>query len=235
MLYSLDQLPPQVIKLSPEYQNYWFNAYKSAFDLKSNDWLAIKTAWKVVQSVASLPHDLPLYITKANLDAQGRMQFQATASDTKKDTYDERMSLELFSGFIEDFSGEEFVSLSHYPRLDSKRGELGLIEKIYIDGNFMKIKGYFHNSPLATAAYNAIRKDRRDNVPIEKRIRVSIGFYDRKHKHGDNLIWEASDNGPCAYCMMGMEEKIYLRGKLDHCALTRVPANRRTLIEVNDE
>lgn len=234
MLYTIEQLPKQVLELSKEFQDYWFAAYKSAFDIKSNDLIASKAAWKVLRGILDLPTDLPLYISKANLDDDGRMSFLGLASDTKKDVFTERMSLDLFQGFIRDFRGDEYVSLSHFKRLEDGDGEIGRIEKIYLDGSFMKVKGYFNETRLGKATYNAIRKDRRDNLPIEKRVRLSIGFYDRHHKHGENLEWEydTENPAPCVFCMMGLKEKTYLQGILDHVAATRRPANRRTFIEV---
>ena len=234
MLYTKENLPTQVLRLSEDFQEYWFAAYKSAYDIKSNDIIASKTAWKVLQNISNLPNDLPLYISKANLDADGRMLFVATASDIGKDVFQERMSIELFEGFIRDFRGDEYVSLSHYKRLEDGTGELGRVDKIYLDGSYLKVRGYFNETPLGRAAYNAIRKDRRDDVPVEKRIRVSIGFYDRYHKHEDNLEWKFEGGTPCVYCMMGLGNKVYLEGIFDHTALTRKPANRRTDIKVEN-
>lgn len=234
MLYTKENLPKQVLSLSKDFQDYWFSAYKSAFDIKKDEIISSRAAWRVLQEIASLPNEISLYISKANLDSDGRMLFVATASDNKKDVYDENMSLELFQGFIRDFRGDEYVSLSHYPRLDDGTGEIGRIEKIYLDGSFLKVRGYLFDTPLGRATYNAIRKDRRDDVPVEKRIRVSIGFYDRRHKHGNNLEWKFDGETPCMYCMMGMKEKTYLEGVFEHCAVTRRPANRRTDIKVED-
>lgn len=235
MLYTIEKLPKQVLELSKEFQDYWFAAYKSAFDIKSNDLIASKAAWKVLRGILELPTDLPLYISKANLDDDGHMTFLGTASDTKKDVYTDKMTVDLFEGFIKEFRGDEYVCLSHYKRLDDGSGEIGRIDKIYLDGNYLKVKGNFNETPLGKATYNAIRKDRRDDVPVERRVRLSIGFYDRYHKHGNDLEWRYDNEkpAPCVHCLLGMKEKSYLYGIFDHVAATRRPANRRTDIEVD--
>jgi hypothetical protein len=158
------------------------------------------------------------------------MLFQATASDTLPDQYEERMSVDLYQSFIDKFLGDEYISLSHYSELDGK-GVLGNIEKMYVDGNKLKIRGYFSDTRLGIGAFNAIRKDRRDNVPEGKRVRLSIGFYDRKHQH-EGYVWEFKSGKPCLKCAMGFKkDKVYLDGQLVHCAMTRIPVNSRSTFD----
>lgn len=177
------------------------------------------------------------YITKATVSPDGKMIFAATCSDTEPDLYAEKMSSELFKSFIQKFDGTEFVSLAHYPRLKSGKGEVGSVSTVYIDGNQLKAKGYFNDTPLGIAVFNSIRKDRRDNIPVEKRVRISIGFYDLQHQHGENgYVWNYSEGKPCDLCAKGLTQgKIYLSGDLDHIAVTRVPVNRRTEIVTRSE
>lgn len=166
-----------------------------------------------------------MYITKASLGRDGIMRWAGTASDVLPDRADERTSLELFRDFIERAEGEPpFVSVSHYPR---EAGEAGMVSALYIDGQKFKAKGQFHDTSLGRAAFEAVRRDMLDGTPPEKRIRFSIGFFDLAHRHGDKLYIR---QGPtdCPMCNAGLGDKVYVKGKLDHLALTRVPCNPRT-------
>jgi len=180
------------------------------------------------------------YITKASLDDDGRMLWAATASDTDPDSYSEKMSLELYESFINriDSANPPYLSLAHYPRLGGK-GEAGVATEVYIQGKQLKAKGYFHDTPLGVSIFNAIRKDRRTR-PEERsnnddRIRISIGFYDRKHSHSNGTVWEYKSGQPCTQCALGIGGKVYLDGVLEHLAVTRVPVNKRTDITAKSE
>jgi hypothetical protein len=182
-----------------------------------------------------------LYITKANLDSNGKMQFAAVASDTAKDSYLEEMSVGLYQSFLrymeQGINLPIYLSLAHYPRLDGK-GEAGVVTELYIDGNQLKAKGFFKDNELGTAVYNAIRKDRRDNVAPDKRVRISIGFYDRKHTHKSaGVTWDYNSNKSCTICRAktSSSDKVYLEGILEHLAVTRVPVNKRTDIIAKSE
>lgn len=178
------------------------------------------------------------YITKASLDDKGRMIFNATASDTSLDSYQEKMTLNLYKSFIDYINKGVnlpiYASLSHYPRLSGK-GEIGVVTDVYVDGDRLKAKGYFKDTPLGVSVYNAIRKDRRDNIPADDRVRISIGFYDRKHEHENGSTWEFKSAVPCLDCIKGVGGKTYLEGILEHLAVTRVPVNKRTDIVAKSE
>lgn len=177
------------------------------------------------------------FITKATLDEKtGKMIWAATASDTDPDSYAEKMSLELYESFIDRIDSENppYVSLAHYGRLGGK-GEAGVATDVYIQGKQLKAKGYFHDNPLGTAIFNAIRQDRRINRSQEERIRISIGFYDRKHSHANGTVWEFKSGVPCTQCALGIGGKTYLDGILEHLAVTRVPVNKRTDITAKSE
>lgn len=180
-----------------------------------------------------------MFINKANLDNNGRMVWAATGSDTDKDSFDEDMSLDLFKSFLNHIENGVnlpiYLSLAHYPRLNG-RGEAGLAEQVFIDGNTLKAKGTFKDNPLGVKVYNAIRKDRRDNVPQDQRARISIGFYDQMHKHSNGTVWEYKSGVPCAECAKNPKGgKTYLSGVLEHFAVTRVPVNKRTDIVAKSE
>lgn len=171
-----------------------------------------------------------MWITKA-VYKDDRMLWQATASDTGKDVFQERMSTRLYKSFIHNQDGSEYVSLAHYPSLDGY-SEFGKPDTLYIDGEKFKSKGFFNNDEKGIALYNAVRKDRRDNIPQDERIRVSIGFWDYLHSHGDLGEWSYKSGVPCAMCATGIKDKVYLEGKLNHLAMTRVPARTTTSIDV---
>lgn len=187
-----------------------------------------------------------LYITKATHDGKV-MRFSATNSDTDYDSYDERMSLALYEDFIfnikndipvpplfrdlvcSDFwdGGMPYVSLSHYPDLngDAVPGEP---VQLYIEGNKLKAKGILFDSPLGHAVWRSLKADK--NKSPDEKIRISIGFLDLAHKHGEDgeLFVRDSLNAVCPQCSAGVGDKIYVKGYLVHLALTRVPVNKRT-------
>lgn len=239
MRYTLETLPEQVKQLNMRLQTVWYESYRIAIERGANDIMASRVGWDIARRVvdSSPIQEFSLYIAKANVSKDGQMQFLATASDTKPDVFTERMSLELFQSFVNKFTGMEFVSLAHYPRLRDGFGELGLISKIYLDGDYLKVRGYFHDTILGRKAFEAILADRKGNIPVEKRIRVSIGFWDRLHKHTESGYIAKYELGKeCPICAMGKKnDKIYLDGILDHIALTKIPANRRTDIDVVNE
>jgi hypothetical protein len=172
-------------------------------------------------------------------------------SDTAKDTYGEKMSLQLFQDFIThieqgdpipltfqtDFykGGMPYVSLAHYPDLNGK-AVLGDTTDLYIDGKQLKAKGTFNDTPLGRASFNSVCKSLYDNTEKDKRpVRLSIGFLDMGHAHGDQEFVRNSITDVCPMCQKGFGDKEYRKGYLIHEALTRVPVNPRTEIvaEVN--
>lgn len=177
------------------------------------------------------------FITKATLDEKtGKMVWAATASDTDPDSYSEKMSLELYQSFINgiDSANPPYLSLAHYPKLKGK-GVAGEATEVYIQGKQLKAKGYFNDTPLGIRSYNAIREDRREQRSDHNKIRISIGFYDRMHSHSNGIVWDYASNQPCTQCALGIGGKVYLKGVLEHLALTRVPVNKRTDITAKSE
>lgn len=166
------------------------------------------------------------------------MVWDATGSDTGEDSFKENMSLKLYDSFLENISKginlPIYLSLAHYPRLKGK-GEAGIAEKVYIDGNTLKASGYFIDTPLGVSVYNAIREDRRNQVSADKKTRISIGFYDRMHRHSNGKVWEYKSGKLCKDCEKGVGGKTYLEGILEHFAVTRVPVNKRTDIVAKSE
>jgi len=179
------------------------------------------------------------------------MRWKMTASDTKKDLYDERMTLPLYKSFIanienkkpvpeafkslvtSDFwqGGMPYVSVSHYPDLNGFAVP-GIPEAIYTDGDALKAKGKFFDTKLGQNCYKALSND--ENTPENNKIRVSIGFLDLAHQHGDGPVFHRNSlTDSCKECKQGVGDKKYLDGYLVHFALTRVPVNQRASVEVD--
>jgi len=135
--------------------------------------------------------------------------------------------------------GMPYVSLSHYPDFDG-RGVPGIPDAVYRDGRFLKAKGEFFDSPLGKACWNALKADV-DKAPDE-RVRISIGFLDWMHKHkssGYEFVRKDLDD-ICPECMIELMKgtgngKEYLRGQLVHLAMTRVPMNERTKMDMEEK
>lgn len=194
--------------------------------------------------------------------ATGEMRWRADASDIDADTYDDNMAAELFDDFIErinrnemppepirdrytsDFwsCGMPYLSLSHYPDMNGDAVP-GSVDAVFVDGKFLKTKGRMYDTPLGNATWNALRND------LEKRgdvnhapVRVSIAFLDYKHRHKDTgTVFERDFSDPtkiiCPECVENNRVgknggKVFLKGLLIHLAMTRVPVNKRTRMEV---
>lgn len=201
--------------------------------------------------------EFSLTIKKASKDRSGKMIWKADASDIDDDLQRDNMTIELFNNFIRriqendspppDFTsdfwkgGMPYLSISHYPDKNGKAVP-GIATNIYVDGKFLKARGEFFDTPLGRACFDAICKDLSENT--ENPIRISIAFVDYKHRHKDSgLVFEKSEETPvCIECvrqslgaMLGLIERSgveYIDGHLIHLALTRVPANDRTRVEV---
>lgn len=193
---------------------------------------------------------LSMHIVKARVK-DGEMTIRMTSSDTGKDFYDEAMSGELFDDFISHINAEDdipepfksviaeenwtggmpYISIAHYKSGTGRVNVPGEIRSIYRDGNVLKAIGVLYDTPLGRAVFKSLQKDL-----VEKRddkIRVSIGFLDLQHSHGNKYTFtRKSLTDKCRLCKEGVGDKIYMKGHLVHLALTRVPANPRTDVEV---
>lgn len=189
--------------------------------------------------------EMSMYITKATKEGKV-MKWAAVNSDTDPDLYDERMSLELYKSFIENIKnrsavpkeftslvtseywrgGMPYLSISHYPDLNGQAVP-GEPAEVYIDGNKLKAKGVLFDSPLGHSVFRSLKDDKL-KAPDE-RIRISIGFIDLAHRHGEGAMFERKGLFDlCPECLQGVGEKVYMKGYLVHLALTRVPVNQRT-------
>jgi len=201
--------------------------------------------------------EFSLTIKRASFDkATGEMRWRADTSDIDEDSYGDNMSLELYNDFLDRINKNElapehfrsefwkggmpYLSVSHYPDFDGD-GVPGDVKVIYVDGKFLKAKGTFWDTKLGRACFKAVCDDLYgDNKDNDNKVRVSIAFLDYKHKHKSNgFIFERETlDDFCPECLREMitgeqKGKVYLRGQLIHLAMTRVPVNTRTLMEVD--
>lgn len=195
--------------------------------------------------------EISLTITKASLQDDGTMRWQAVASDTGQDRTGERTSLALFQDWIERATTGKsvaflapprrpFLGVSHYPDLDGF-GEAGPTEKMWIQGNRFKADGVFYGDesrPLGKALFEAVRKEReliQRGETLAQPIRISAAWWDLAHSHGDFIFERKSLSDVCPMCAQGAGDKVYLKGQLDHFAATRVPINPRTALALEEK
>lgn len=202
-----------------------------------------------------------MYISKVSVEksAGGIMHWRATASDTNPDLYQERMSNELYDDFVKRIEtksqvpapfdkvlGEEwnggmpYLSVSHYKSGTSYKNVPGMPTKIYRDGAALKATGTLNDNDLGRAVFKSLCDDLYTEKAKELgKIRISIGFLDLEHKHmvgkgktPDYTFTRKSLEDVCPMCQEGIGNKVYTKGQLVHLALTRVPVNPRTNMEV---
>ncbi len=206
--------------------------------------------------------EFSLRIERASLDkASGEMRWRAVASDIDEDSYGDSMSLSLFNDFLHRIETEELVpeefrsefwsggipylSVSHYLDLNGKAVP-GPIDVVFIDGHCLKAKGRFNDTPLGRACFKSVCKDLYDEKSKTRsdKVRISIAFLDWAHKHKSNgyVFERKSMDDTCPECFKEFLERLqgnespkgkeFLKGHLIHLALTRVPVNTRTSMEV---
>jgi hypothetical protein len=195
---------------------------------------------------------LEMWITRVSEDKRTKVRrWYATSSGVKRDLYGERMSTALFDNFIERIDGEEkapapfiseawtggnpYLGVAHFLDLDGY-GMVGTTDRVWRDGDTLKMKGTFTDSPMADAAFNAIREDQLEKRADEQRVRVSIAFIDWGHNHGkERAFTRESLSDACMLCEAGVPDKEYTAGHLVHLALTRRPAYPETEIVALEE
>ena len=224
-------------------------------------WAAIKNAgWSKGEDgkwhKKAVLSEFSLYISRASFDkATQHMNWFAVASDTGDDSFQDNMTESLFDDFVNRIKTEElppekyrssfwsggmpYMSLSHYPDLEGKAVP-GKPERVYRDGNRLKADGYFLDTPLGRACFRSICNDlyNQEKSKVDEPVRISIAFLDYSHRHkSSGYVFERSEDEPvCMECVKEHFDKTgegleFLKGHLIHLALTRVPANVRTLIE----
>lgn len=198
--------------------------------------------------------EFSMAISKANIDENGAMRWRSVNSDIEEDFYGERMSLELFNDFDKHIKNNEsvpelfksavceedwcggmpYLSVAHYKSGKGRVNVPGEPQSVYVDGKALKSKGILYASPLGKAVFKSLRQDIEEKS--DNKVRISIGFLDLEHEHeveGKRFVFtRKSLSDKCHLCKSGEGTKIYKKGHLVHLALTRVPANPRTDIEV---
>ena len=195
---------------------------------------------------------LEMWITRVSYNkTTGVRRWYATSSGVKKDLYNEQMSTELFDDFVCRIKADErapapfiseawqgglpYLGVAHYLDLNGF-GIVGPTEAVWRDGEVLKMKGTFYDTPLADAAFDAIQKDRLEKRTDGERVRVSIAFVDWAHNHGVKRSFERKPLADeCMLCQAGVADKVYTAGHLVHQALTRRPAYMETEISVSLE
>ena len=227
-----------------------WSAVKKQYKKVGDKWVKRKSALQ----------QFSMAIVKTSFDKKtNQMRWRAVASDTEEDLYHDEMSMELFSSFIRRIESNEpapdivrskfwsggmpYLSVSHYPDLDGMAVP-GTIEAVYIDGNRLKSWGTFSDTPLGNACFKAVNKDLYGDSEQKNKVRISIAFIDYKHEHKSNgyIFERKSLDDMCPECFAeildsmvnGTEPKgkRFLDGHLVHEAMTRVPVNERTMMEV---
>lgn len=222
-----------------------WGAVKSKYIKRGDSWIMKKS------DLRDAYNEIELHITKASVQPDGRARWQVVASDTGLDRVDERTSTTLFRDWIERIEKGlvtpflpsptmPFLGVSHYPALDGE-GEAGITERMFIDGDRFKADGSFLTDPqhsVGTALFEAIRTERaliKKGEPIETPIRISAGWWDLQHQHGEFVFTRRSLADRCPMCDQGVKDKFYSKGQLDHFAATRVPMNPRTSIDIEEK
>jgi hypothetical protein len=195
--------------------------------------------------------ELSLFINRVSRDPQtGVRRWYSTASGTKRDLYNEKMSVPLFKDFIrrieagdkapEPFAsrawqgGLPYLGVAHYLDMEGD-AIVGTTDRVWIDADIFKARGTFSDGPLADAAFKAIQEDIRLNRPTDQRVRVSIAFVDWGHDHeGAGTFMRKSLMDRCPHCDSGAGDKVYKSGQLVHLALTRRPAYVETTIALEE-
>lgn len=195
---------------------------------------------------------LEMWITRVSKDKQtGIRRWYATSSGVKRDLYGERMSVTLFDDFIKRIDenqeapppfisetwkgGLPYLGVAHYLDQDGY-GVVGPTTKVWRDGETLKMKGTFADTPLADASFEAIKQDQIEKRADDERVRVSIAFIDWGHNHGHTKDFERKSlQDACMLCEAGVPDKEYTAGHLVHQALTRRPAYPETEIVALEE
>lgn len=221
-------------------------------------WAAVNRGWKQVgdEWVPKSTAEFSLYINKSYIDNDtGQRRWCAVASDIEPDSYSDEMSLELYEDFLSRIETKElpperhrsgywsggipYLSIAHYLDLDGKAVP-GEIESVFIDGKQLKSRGIFYDNEIGRATYEAVRENFLESRKADQnKVRISIAFVDWGHVHKSNNFEFIRDNLDeiCPECLLEYvtgksEGKIFKRGHLIHEALTRVPVNKRTIMEV---
>ncbi len=226
-------------------------AAKIAWSQIRKSYRKVDDKWIAKSEYDEAYHDVLLTITKASLQPDGSVRWQAVASDTGKDRSEESTSIELFQDWIDRVTYKAdipylpapkmpFLGVSHYPTLEGF-GEAGVTRRMYIDGNTFKADGVFNPNIVGQKLLDEVKSElaliKKGNQP-KKPVRISAGWWDIQHYHEDSnfVFTRQSLTDKCPLCEKGqINDKTYRAGQLDHFAGTRVPMNPRTSLELEEK
>jgi hypothetical protein len=193
--------------------------------------------------------EISMVITKASLQPDGSMRWQAVTSDTSPDNTGEATSLALFQDWTQRIDEniatdwlppprKPFLGVSHYSDLGGF-GEAGITERAWVQGDLFKAAGTFRTeTPVGPALFEAVKKESelvRRGEALNQPIRISAAWWDIEHSHGPFIFTRKSLTDVCPMCAKGEGGKVYLKGQLDHFAATRVPINPRTSLALQEK
>lgn len=215
----------------------------------------------VVRDSAVAEMSLRITKASYNKSEDNPRRWAAVDSDVDEDLYQERMSIELYQDFDRRIKNNEpvpdafkdiicehdwcggmpYLSIAHYKAGAGLKNVPGEVESVYIDGTRLKSKGTLHDTPMGRKVFDALVDDlykKKSGDAEHLPVRISIGFLDLEHKHraeagGQEFTFTRNHPGEiCPLCLKGIGGKIYTKGQLVHLAMTRVPVNPRTAMEV---
>lgn len=199
--------------------------------------------------------EFSMIVTKAVKDPEtGKFHVTLSASDTERDLSLERTSKHLFDEFVsridnktpipEAFKsvledgwngGMPYLSIAHYKSMGGKAVP-GEVNTVFIDGDVLKSKATLNDAPLGRAVAKSLVLDAKGASDYNDPVRVSIGFLDLGHRHGDFLFERKSLADKCPICKKGQTtDKEYWSGILVHEAFTRKPMNPRTGVDLEQK
>ncbi|HEY6019422.1 MAG TPA: ChaB family protein, partial [Candidatus Paceibacterota bacterium] len=217
------------VKGKSEVQEFSMSIIKAAFD-KENQVMR----WRAVASDT----ESDLYDERMSMDLFNDFTSRIKSKEQVPAPFDSVICEDSWCG------GIPYLSVAHYKAGEGARNVPGKIDEdgIYIDGNRLKAKGTLHDNQMGFATFKSLCEDlsvQKRNDPNHVPVRISIGFLDLQHKHvadsgGQDFTFTRTDLGQiCPLCAQGIGNKIYTKGQLVHLAMTRVPVNPRTLMEVD--
>lgn len=199
-------------------------------------------------------HIVNLQIIKADIDADGVARWDAIVSDTGRDKYGEQTSDTLFENWITRARTGHgtpflptpkmpFLGVAHYKSLEGF-GEAGIADSLEMQEGVFQARGTFIDSTIGKALYNAVSDELamiERGETVDEPIRISAGWWDIQHKHGDFIFTRKAITDRCPICDAARQDKslkidkVYLDGVLDHLASTRVPVNPRTNLTLEEK
>lgn len=220
----------------------WIAAYNSAWkDAKGSakaekEKTAAKIAWAAVKKQFTKDGDkwvrkqslllIPMPVVKLSKSGN-RMRFLSTVVTSTVNTRTQRLDESLFYDFITNFNQAEppALDLSHLSSLLTDPADaalanlsrLGLVDRLFIDGNDFKSGGYLHDTPIAAALFQNAKKQEG-----AVRFQTSAGFVP------DMGNLRMIDDVLTYYGGRGL-------GYLDHEAVTAYPVDERTEIHFFDD